>query len=101
MAVVFYDDPSEYISSASDKITRINRLKAIITALEDAALKSAGTANLANYAFDDGQAKINAAYSSPIQVAKAIDAYTMILERLTNQLQGRRFILRDQKSTLI
>jgi hypothetical protein len=100
MAVRFYNDPSEYIDSAATIGARITRLNEIITALETSALKSAGTANLSQYSFDDGQAKIYAMYSSPKQIANAIEAYTMIVERLTNKLNGRCFILRDINSGL-
>jgi hypothetical protein len=100
MAVRFYNDPSEYVDSATTVGARIVRLNAIIDALETAALKNAGTANLSDYSFDSGQSKIYARYNTPKQIADAIEAYSKIVERLSNKLQGRKMILRDHNAII-
>lgn len=98
MSVIFYSNVAEYIESAASTKERILRIYAIIEALESAALKAAGTANLEDYNFDDGQSKISATYRSPKAISDAIDAYQKILIRLQSKLTGRTTIARDINS---
>jgi hypothetical protein len=96
--MVTYDSADIYISSATTLRAKITRIDAIITALEDAALKGAATGNLTEYSLDDGQTKIKTAYRSMDDVEKSITAFERIKERYINKLNGRHVRLVDSKN---
>lgn len=85
-----------YITSASSKIERIDRLNSIITALELQIVNiGAGNSDVQSYSLDDGQTKIQTQYTSIESIVKAIEGFEKIKERLLNQLNGHVILLRD------
>ena len=93
-----FDSSSIYVTSATtlrDKLTRVN---AIITALEDVALKAAANGDISQYSLDDGQTKIMTSYRTAEDVANSIQAFEVIRQRYINQLNGRMVRLVDSKN---
>lgn len=93
-----FDSSSIYVTSATtlrDKLTRVN---AIITALEDVALKAAANGDISHYSLDDGQTKIMTSYRTAEDVANSIQAFEVIRQRYINQLNGRMVRLVDSKN---
>ena len=101
MAVVYYNNPQEYISSSMTPEQRIARISAVIVALENAMITGATTANMEEFSFDDGQSKIMTKYRNPSEMVNTLKTLDAILNRLINQMHSRRFILRDVNSALI
>ena len=92
---MFYHNPIEYIKAASDTVTRIIRLTNVIEALEISSLEAATNGEIASYSFNDGQSDIKTTYTTIPEIARAIEAFERIRERLINRSQGRLVILRD------
>jgi len=74
---------------------RINRLTAVIEALEMCSLNAASNGEISGYQFNDGQSQINTTYTSITEITKSIIMYEAIRERLINRATGRATILRD------
>jgi len=92
-------DEYQYVIDSADLKQRYDRIKAIITALENQQLLSVGKSGTISYSLNDGQTSISTQYRSFSEVAKAIEQYEKILERITNKITGTRIItLRDAKS---
>lgn len=84
-----------YIESSSSLSERLTRIDAIIAALENRILTNAvNTSDKEFYRLDDGQVKIETQYRSLESMAKAIEGYEVIRERILNKLNGRNFTLR-------
>lgn len=83
---------AEYIMNSSGIVDRYNRICLVITALENQAILMASNAGVEEYSLDDGQTKIKTAYRSPEMVAKAINAFDAIRNRLHAQMTGTRII---------
>ena len=96
--MVIYDSSYKYVTSCADLRTRIARIDAIITALEETVLLAATNATVTDYMLDDGQTKISETYRDPAAVAVAINAYERIKERYINKLNGRVFRAVDSKN---
>ena len=85
-----------YITSAISLLDRIARLDSIILALELQIINvGAGNSDVQSYSLDDGQTKIQTQYASIESIAKAIEGFDKLRERLLNQLNGRSMLLRD------
>lgn len=95
---VYYDSAQAYIDTATTLRERIDRLSAIITALETSALKAAGTGNMSEYSLDDGQTKIRTVYRNAEEVANAITAFERIRQMWWARLSGRHTRLVDGKN---
>jgi hypothetical protein len=80
---------------------KIARIDAIITALEDAALKGAATGHLDEVSLDDGQTKIKTLYRNVTQITASITGFEAIKQRYVNQLNGRSLRLVDAKNFYI
>jgi len=96
--MIYYDSADIYIESATSTRDKIIRIKAIITALENSALKAAANGNISEYSLDDGQTKIRTAYRNPAEVANSITAFDTILQRYINKLNPRIVRLVDHKN---
>lgn len=96
--MIYYDSADIYIESATSIRDKITRIKAIITALENSALKAAANGNISEYSLDDGQTKIRTAYRNPAEVANSITAFDTILQRYINKLNPRIVRLVDHKN---
>ena len=92
---MFYDNPIEYIKTAPDVAARINRLTSVIEALEISSLEAATNGEISSYSFNDGQSDIKTTYTTIPEIAKAIEMFEKLRERLINRSQGRLIILRD------
>lgn len=97
MAVV-YDSALIYVQSATELCDKLTRINAIITALEDTALKSAFNDDIKSYILDDGQTKINADYRGTSEVIKSIHSMEQVRTMYENRLNGRHVKLVDSKS---
>src|SRR5688572_712849 len=86
---VIFDSAALYIETATTLQGKIQKIDAIIAALETAALKAAGTGNITEYTLDNGQTKIQTMYRSPEAVQSSINAFEKIRQRYINQLNGR------------
>lgn len=90
----------EYIINSTDLKDRYDRICAIIRALEDQQIAAASNSDVEAYTLDDGQTRINTQYRSALDIAKAIDQYEKIKNRIQAELLGTRIIaLRDAKTT--
>ena len=96
--MVYFDSADIYINGGINLQDKITRLNAIITALEDSALKAAANGNISEYSLDDGQTKIRTVYRNAADVANAISAFETIRQRWINQLNGRHMRLVDSKN---
>lgn len=92
---MFYDNPAAYIGAAPDVEARINRLTAVIEALETCSLNAASNSDVQQYSFNDGQSQIGTTYRTISDITNAITAFETIRERLINRAAGRATILRD------
>lgn len=93
-----FDSSSIYVTSATTLREKLTRVNAIITALEDVALKAAANGDVSQYSLDDGQVKIMTTYRTAEDVAKSIQAFEVIRQRYINQLNGRMVRLVDSKN---
>lgn len=93
-----FDSSSIYITSATTLHEKLTRVNAIITALEDVALKAAANGDISQYSLDDGQTKIMTNYRTAEDVANSIQAFEVIRQRYINQLNGRMVRLVDSKN---
>jgi len=96
--MVEYDSTLIYIQSATDLCDKIDKINAVITALEDTALKSAMNDDITSYMLDDGQTKINTTYKGTDAVIKSIHEMEKLRTMYENRLNGRHVKLVDSKS---
>lgn len=71
---------------------KIEKIDAIISALEDTALQSAANDNIDEYWLDDGQSKIKTSYKGTDQIFKSIIAFERMRQIYVNRLNG--FVVR-------
>ncbi len=93
--MVVFDSAYIYVSSATEICDKIDRLDAIITALEDVALIAAAKGDISEYSLDDGQTKIRTSYRDALEISKSITAFETIRMRYINRLNGRQVRLVD------
>lgn len=96
--MVIYDSAYIYVDSCTSVKEKIVRIDAIITALEDTALKSAANDDITEVSLDDGQTKIKTAYKGTDSVLKSIEGFIKLKNYYVNKLNGRVFRLVDSKS---
>ncbi len=96
-----YDGEYAYISSCTSYQEKIDKINAIIEALEATALKAAGKAHIDEYELDDGQTKIKTSYRSPSAIYEAINNFEKLKQRYLNKCIGRVFVARDAGSNNI
>lgn len=90
----------DYIRCASNTREKIDRINAIIEALEDSMLKGALKANIEEYSLDDGQTKIKEVFRDITQIENSITALTRRKNRLINSCVGYRYGLQDGKTRI-
>jgi transcriptional antiterminator len=92
-------DEYQYVIDSTTLKQRYNRIKAIITALENQQLLQITKSGTISYSLDDGQTRINTNYRSADDIASAIESYERILERIANKITGTRIVkLADAQS---
>jgi len=97
--MALYESESFYIAATTDDLARLDRLKQIIVALENQMIIAAGDVNIADYSLNDGQVTIRTAYRDPTTIARAIDRFEFIYNRLASRLSNTNIVsLRDAKS---
>jgi len=84
-----------YISGAENLLERIKRIDQIIAGLELAAIDSEASGGVVDeYSINDGQVQIKTKYRNPADVAKALEGYERLKQKLVNRLNGRGMVLR-------
>lgn len=96
--ITTYENVGIYIDNATTLEQRIQRMDAVIDALETSALTSATSQHIQEYWLDDGQSKIKTTYRSIEEINAAITAFEGIRQRYINRLNKRVFNMRDAKS---
>ena len=97
--MAIFDSESLYITCSTDAIERLARLKQIIISLDTQMIVAAGDVNIADYSLHDGQVIIRTAYRDPTTIAKAIERFELIYNRLANKCNGTSIIsLRDARA---
>jgi hypothetical protein len=84
-----------YIEGATGLVERLARIEAIIEALELRQVEVIGKSNVEEYQLDDGQVRIKTIYRSAEEIAKAIEAYDKLKQKILNKLNGRQMVLRS------
>jgi len=84
-----------YIENATSLEERLSRYDQIIEALELQMLNvGAGNSDIDEYTLDDGQVKISTTYRDVNQMAKAIDRFQFLRQKIINSLNGRSVVIR-------
>ena len=97
--MTYYESESLYFSCSTTAIERLKRLEQIIIALENQAIIAASNADVSEYSLNDGQVTIRTAYRNMEEIAKAIDRFQAIYNRLKNKCMGTSIVsLRDFRS---
>ena len=96
--MVVYDSAQVYIESSTNLCDKIEKIDAIIAALETTALKAASNDNIEEYWLDDGQSKIKTVYKGADEVMKSIVAFERMRQIYVNRLNGRVVRMVDSKS---
>lgn len=97
--MALYDSEALYITCSTSTQERLSRIEAVIIALENQALIAAGDSNISEYSLNDGQVTIRTAYRNPSEIAKAIDVYEAMYNRIFNRCAGLNIVrLRDARS---
>ena len=96
--MAIYNNISLYLEDATCLKDKIVKLDAIITALEDSALKGAEAQDIDEYWLDDGQTKIKNVFRDPNQIFNAIINYEKMRQIYLNRLNGRGMRLIDFNS---
>jgi len=89
--MVVYSSASKYLESATQACDKIAKIDAIISALEDTALKGAANDHIEEYWLDDGQSKIKTTYKGVDEIFKSINSFLKLKEYWVNKLNGRAF----------
>lgn len=100
MSAIVYSSAAIYIQSAANKVERLNRIDAIITALFDAALVAATDDGVSDYFLNDGQVQIKSSVRTPEQIYKSIAAFERLKQVYLNQLNSRVVRLIDSKNLI-
>lgn len=79
--------------TAAEIKTRIADIDELITALQIAALKGMGTANIHEYRLHTGQSRQEVIYVDPLRISDTIQGLEMLRQRYVNKLTPRRFQL--------
>lgn len=96
--MVYFDSAYKYIDCASTLREKITKIEAIISALEDTALKAAANDNITEYSLNDGQTIIRTVYKGADAVLRSIEAFEKIRQMYINRLNGRVMRLVDGKN---
>lgn len=84
-----------YIENATSLEQRLERYEQIIEALELQMVNvGAGNSDIEEYTLDDGQVKISTTYRDVNQIAKAIQGFEFLRQKIINKLNGRSVVIR-------
>lgn len=97
--MALYDSEALYITCSTSTQERLSRIESVIIALENQALIAATDSNISEYSLNDGQVTIRTAYRNPSDIAKAIDVYEAMYNRIFNRCSGLNIVkLKDSRS---
>lgn len=88
----------DYVNSADDLKSKIEKIDNAINALLDKLLDTAGNADLREYQLDDGQTRIRTNYATASDVQAGIFALEKLKQVYVNRLYGRTTKLIDSKN---
>jgi hypothetical protein len=89
----------QYVIDSQSLKARYDRICSIIEALELQQLAVTGNSDVLSYSLDDGQTRINTQYRSAMDIAKAIESYEKIKNRILAKLTGSSIVrLADAES---
>lgn len=83
-----------YIEGATGLLERLTRIEQIIEALELRQISVIANSDIEEYQLNDGQVNIRTIYRSADQIAKAIESYEKLKQKIINKLNGRQMVLR-------
>lgn len=83
-----------YIEGATGLRERLTRIEQIIEALELRQISVIANSDIEEYQLNDGQVNIRTIYRSADQIAKAIESYEKLKQKIINKLNGRQMVLR-------
>jgi len=86
---MIYLSETLYIESGTSLRDKVTKIDALITALEDIALNSAGNMDIEDYSLDDGQSKISTTYRDIDSIIKAISDFEKLRQMYINRINGR------------
>ena len=95
-----YDSAAIYIETSDALCDKIDKLDAIIAALETAALTASANQGIEEYELDDGQVKIKTKYRNAEDIIKSINAYEKMRQLYINRLNKRVHRLVDSKNVI-
>lgn len=98
MSTQIYNDFGIYVDEASDYVTKIERIDAVIVAMEDSLLKAAVNQHITEYMLDDGQTKIRTEYRNVEEISESIRGLERVRQIYINRLNKRIVNYRDAKS---
>jgi tetrahydromethanopterin S-methyltransferase subunit H len=96
--MVVYEAAADYIRTGTNLKTKIDKIEAVITALENSLLTVAEKDGIEEYLLDDGQTKIKTVYRTSEQVMKSIMAMEKLRSYYINKKVGRQVRLVDEKN---
>lgn len=97
--MTYFESEATYIVASQDDQDRLNRLKQVITALENQMIVAATDSNIDEYSLNDGQVTIRTKYRNPDDILKSINTLEAIYNRLFYKLSGQHIVsLRDARS---
>jgi hypothetical protein len=82
----------QYIIDSDNLKIKYDRITAIISALEEQQLLVVSNSGVVSYSLDDGQTRIQTTYRSSDQIAKAINEYEKIRNRILAEITGTRIM---------
>lgn len=96
-----FENITLYLETATCLKDKVDKMDAIIAALEDAALRGAEGQEFDEYWLDTGQSKIKSIFRDPTQIFKAIISYEKMRQIYLNRLNGRVVRLVDYNSNTL
>jgi hypothetical protein len=95
---LIFESAGLYIESKSSIRDKITALDQVISSLYTAQINAVETSIYDEYLLNDGQVQVKSIYRSPDSIAKAIESYERIRERMISKYNGRSFRLMDWKN---
>lgn len=98
--MVQYTKFEDFLESAADMKTRLERIRLIIDRLTilAAAMSTGDKSQIDSYTLNDGQVQITTKYKTLADVQKALDGFLALEGRYMSRLAGGRFRLIDGKN---
>lgn len=95
-----YNTLYDYLKACDVAKTRLEKIEAIIAALEDSLLEGALTADISEYWLDDGQTKVKSVLRNPKEIYEAIASLEKHKVMIVNRCKGNATILIPSQNKL-